>query len=212
MDNNLQAAPSYRWLFWCLALVGFAVDQASKYGVFYALADEKHFKGDYELVPEVFALVAEYTDKKEPGDLPLSWLRTISSDYLPRVNQGALFGLGARTGDGTGANGLFALVSLIAAGAIIFWSTRPLARHDRFLCLALGLILAGALGNLFDRLLFGGVRDFLHWYYVVNWPVFNLADCFLVAGAGLLLLQAFCTQPRPVAVPEGQAGEIAHSK
>ena len=31
----------------------------------------------------------------------------------------------------------------------------------------------------------------MHWYYLVDWPVFNLADCCLVCGAGLLLLQAF---------------------
>jgi len=39
------------------------------------------------------------------------------------------------------------------------------------------------------------VRDFLHWHYAVDWPVFNVADCCLVIGAGLLLLQAFQAQP-----------------
>ena len=61
---------------------------------------------------------------------------------------------------------------------------------DGWLCTALGLILAGTLGNLFDRVVFGGVRDFLYFYWI-EWPVFNVADCFLVCGAGLLLLQAF---------------------
>jgi lipoprotein signal peptidase len=61
------------------------------------------------------------------------------------------------------------------------------------LCAALGLILAGTLGNLYDRVLFGGVRDFLHWYRYFNWPVFNLADSCLVVGAGLLLAHAFLT-------------------
>jgi lipoprotein signal peptidase len=56
------------------------------------------------------------------------------------------------------------------------------------------LILAGTLGNLFDRVVFGGVRDFLYFYWF-EWPVFNVADCFLVCGAGLLLLQAFATAP-----------------
>src|SRR2546423_1759241 len=67
------------------------------------------------------------------------------------------------------------------------------ARH-RALCAALGLILAGTLGNLYDRLIFDGVRDFLyfHWF---EWPVFNFADCCLVSGACLLLLQAFLTHP-----------------
>jgi lipoprotein signal peptidase len=72
------------------------------------------------------------------------------------------------------------------------------------LCAALGLILAGTLGNLYDRLVFNGVRDFLHWDYFYDWPVFNVADCCLVCGAGLLLLQAFGKQaprnsPEPAA-------------
>jgi lipoprotein signal peptidase len=64
--------------------------------------------------------------------------------------------------------------------------------HDRWLCLALGLILGGTLGNLYDRLVFGGVRDFLHCYYDTHiWPDFNLADCCLVCGAGVLLAHSF---------------------
>src|SRR5262249_62332155 len=45
------------------------------------------------------------------------------------------------------------------------------------------------LGNLFDRVVFGGVRDFLY-FYLIDWPVFNLADSCLVVGALLLLMQA----------------------
>jgi lipoprotein signal peptidase len=46
------------------------------------------------------------------------------------------------------------------------------------------------MGNLYDRLVFNGVRDFLHWDYLYNWPVFNIADCCLVTGACMLLVQA----------------------
>jgi lipoprotein signal peptidase len=55
------------------------------------------------------------------------------------------------------------------------------------------------MGNLYDRVVFGGVRDFLH-FYKFEWPVFNIADCCLVLGAGLLLVQAFLTHP--AAAPE----------
>ena len=72
------------------------------------------------------------------------------------------------------------------------------------LCAGLGVTLAVTLGNLFDRLVFGGVRDFLHLhYYAREWPVFNVADCCLVCGALLLLVQAF-GQPQPASQPVTQ--------
>src|SRR5438445_18032 len=101
-------------------------------------------------------------------------------------------------GERGGANAVFALVSVLAAGAIVYWSLRRSTVHDWSLCAALGLILAGTLGNLYDRLVFGGVRDFLHWYRWFEWPVFNVADCCLVCGAFLLLAQAFWNRPEPV--------------
>jgi lipoprotein signal peptidase len=85
-------------------------------------------------------------------------------------------------------------VSLAAAIAILIWGMRPTTAREKWLMAALGLILAGTVGNLYDRLVFNGVRDFLHFYYF-EWPVFNLADCFLVVGAGMLLLQAIFVPP-----------------
>src|SRR5262249_62262574 len=111
---------------------------------------------------------------------------------LPRVNTGALFG------ETFGlppeySNTAFAIISLLAAAAIIYWSTQPSLARDWWLCAALGLILAGTLGNLYDRVVFDGVRDFIHWHWrdVYYWPVFNIADCCLVLGAGLLVVEAF---------------------
>ena len=57
------------------------------------------------------------------------------------------------------------------------------------------MILAGTLGNFFDRMIFHGVRDFLYFYWF-EWPVFNVADCMLVVGEGLLLFQAFTARRR----------------
>jgi signal peptidase II len=54
----------------------------------------------------------------------------------------------------------------------------------------LALILGGALSNLFDRIRFGRVVDFLDVYYrSYHWPVFNLADSAIDVGVGLLALQ-----------------------
>ena len=84
------------------------------------------------------------------------------------------------------------VVSIVAGVAIVIWSRTPKAGADRTLCIALGMILGGTLGNLFDRIVFHGVRDFLYFYWF-EWPVFNIADCLLVCGAAVLLLQAFFT-------------------
>ena len=125
---------------------------------------------------------------------------------MPRVNHGALFGIGGSK-KGT-ANGGFAVVSVLAAVAIVVWGTRAHTARERGLMVALGLILGGTVGNLFDRLVFGGVRDFLY-FYKIDWPVFNVADCGLVVGAGILLVQAILfaptDEPEPGAAPPAPA-------
>jgi signal peptidase II len=195
---------SYRGLLWALVLIGAATDQASKYEVFRKLYNEGH--GDQlVVVPGAFKLLAQFTDQEGSSESVLSSLRTWSGPALPRVNHGALFGIRLGFGDQDAwlANTVFAIVSFMAAAAIIYWSTRPATFRDPFLSAALGLILAGTLGNLYDRLVFHGVRDFLYFHWI-EWPVFNVADCCLVCGAFLLLAQA--VMHRPVApAPEREA-------
>jgi len=185
---------SYRILLWVLAVSGLCVDLATKYGVFAWLGGvESHSWSVFQTAEGTgFHLVAQF-DQGADG-------------VVPHVNQGALFGF--LRGHKTLANAGFAAVSLAAALAIAFWSLQRNTARDRWLCAALGLILAGTLGNFYDRVMFNGVRDFLHWNYLFDWPVFNVADCCLVCGAGLLLLQAFGTQPAKDAdeQPESSAG------
>ncbi|MCC6581359.1 MAG: signal peptidase II [Phycisphaeraceae bacterium] len=112
------------------------------------------------------------------------------------VNSGAVFGLGK------GSQWLFILVSLIAVPVLgrIFWQS---PRTAYALHAALALILAGALGNLYDRVVYHGVRDmfwlFPGWYLPFGWRwpnagpdvypwLFNLADASLVVGVVLMLL------------------------
>jgi lipoprotein signal peptidase len=184
---------SYRVVLWTLALLGVAADQTSKYGVFSWLA---HVEGNQYWVfhagPNLgFRLAAQY-EKLDPD----------GKEFRPHVNHGALFGLFQK--QEALANTGFAVISTAAAVAIAYWSMRKGAARSLWVCTALGLILAGTLGNLYDRVFFGGVRDFLHWWYPewFNWPVFNVADCCLVCGAGLLLMQAF---GRPAAAAKESA-------
>lgn len=186
-----MAEPSYRRLFWSLALVGAVLDQVTKYGVFRWLYGDG--RGEmHSVVSGLFELLTQFTGERETGTGILASLRRLGGgEVMPKVNHGALFGfLGEHQ---LLANGMFALISVGAGIAILIWSARPSARRDRSLSAALGLILAGTLGNLYDRLVFTGVRDFLHLHYYdrFDWPVFNVADCCLVCGAFLLLVQAF---------------------
>lgn len=59
--------------------------------------------------------------------------------------------------------------------------------------LSLGMQLGGAIGNLIDRLRFGSVTDLL---YVRPFPVFNIADAFIVTGVGLLMIHLWRTSPK----------------
>src|SRR5262245_41317630 len=203
--TNPMANRSYRWLFWLFALVGLTVDQASKYGVFAHLYDRDRLEGSIEVIPGAFEIVAKYTPETDPGQSPLSFLRTISAHHLPYVNKGALWGTTLQLSPAA-ANCAFGIVSVLAGGAIIYWSTRPGTAQHGYLCFALGLILAGTLGNLYDRIVFSGVRDFLWWHKFVDWPVFNVADCCLVFGASLLLVEAFFATAEPIATDSLAAG------
>ena len=190
-----MAQRSYRWLTVTLALVGLTADQASKYGVFRWLhpgPDRASWavRGEREVVEGWFKLTAEFDPTVKPCDCAFNGLQTWSAPDMPRVNHGALFGIGGQH-KGT-ANQVFAAVSVLAAVGIVVWVSRRATAVDGWLCAALGLILGGTVGNLYDRVVFNGVRDFLH-FYKIDWPVFNVADCCLVVGACMLLLHAFLT-------------------
>jgi signal peptidase II len=169
-------------------MVMLTVDLGSKYGMFRGLYEEGRLRGEYDLVPGWFKFSAEYNPDSPWCDCGFEFLQKANAPVMPRVNYGALFGLGGE--HKSLANWIFAGISFTAAIGILLWLSRPSAGRDFWLSVALGLILGGTIGNLYDRLVFHGVRDFLY-FYKIEWPVFNFADCCLVVGAGILLLHAF---------------------
>jgi signal peptidase II len=84
---------------------------------------------------------------------------------------------------------LLSLFTLIAVVVVVVYSLRSPA-ENLLLQSALGLVLGGALGNLFDRLSYGYVVDFLELYWRdYQWPTFNIADFAISTGVVLLALE-----------------------
>ena len=120
-------------------------------------------------------------------------------------NSGALWGLGR---DLPHSSLFFAGLSIVAALAICYWLFVRKAATDWRLTAALGLIMAGALGNCYDRLLLGHVRDFVHFHVDpigFDCAIFNFADNMLVAGAVVLMLLALRPEPEASDLGGGQA-------
>jgi len=81
---------------------------------------------------------------------------------------------------------LFSLVALVIVSALLWKNSHSMTTTG----VGLALILGGALGNLWDRLLSGRVVDFLLFYVgQYQWPAFNVADSAIVVGAGLLVFE-----------------------
>jgi signal peptidase II len=121
-------------------------------------------------------------------------------------NSGALWGFGAWLPH----SGLvFAVLSIVAGVAILYWLFIRGAARDAWLTAALGLIMAGAMGNCYDRLRYGYVRDFVHFHVDsirFDCAIFNFADNMLVLGAmGLVILALRPERPEPSADDAGSA-------
>lgn len=86
---------------------------------------------------------------------------------------------------------LFTVLAVGVSTVIVVWLAR-LPPQRRWLACALALILGGALGNLWDRLVLGYVIDFVDLYYkTYHWPAFNLADSAITVGALMFILDGF---------------------
>ena len=161
--------------------VGLGLDLWTKELAFARLApDGVRYNADYrrhEIVygpdgrPEVAAVV--------PG-----WLQ-----FQAMTNEGAVFGIGQ------GQRWLFVAVSVLAIGFILYLFAT--SGDHRFYQFVLGMLLAGVIGNMYDRLTFGYVRDMIYALPGKKWPgtgrevfpwIFNVADSLLCVGVGLIFV------------------------
>ncbi|MGI4839184.1 MAG: signal peptidase II [Janthinobacterium lividum] len=112
--------------------------------------------------------------------------------WMLAYNTGAAFSFLA---DGGGwQRWLFAMIAVVVSAVLIVWLKR-LGRNDTWLAVALALVLGGALGNLYDRIVLGHVIDFIfvHWHEH-GFPAFNVADSGITVGAIMLALDMFKTK------------------
>jgi len=85
----------------------------------------------------------------------------------------------------------FAAIAVVMSVVLLVWLRKSVG-YEKQLSLALALILAGALGNLIDRVNYGYVVDFI-WFHYQDWsfPAFNIADSAITIGAALLIMDSF---------------------
>jgi signal peptidase II len=158
-----------RWaLFWSIALGGATFDLVTKTLVFARIGPPP--SSPIALIPDVLELHTS-------------------------LNRGALWGLGRNL---QYSSLIFAALSLVAGLVICWYLFVKRAASDGRLTAALGLIMAGALGNCYDRVVFGHVRDFVHFHVDpigFDCAIFNFADNMLVVGAIILMLLALRHEP-----------------
>ena len=117
--------------------------------------------------------------------------RNVVPDFFNLVN---VPNTGAAFGSFKGNNTFFVVISVIALVVVTILLVRP-RRSDLWRDISLALLLAGILGNLTDRLLYGHVVDFLlfnlHIRFADPWPAFNVADSCISIAVVLFIIHSF---------------------
>ncbi len=132
-----------------------------------------------------YAMTSTFADYESRTILPFF-------NLVLTYNKGAAFSF---LNDASGWQRYFFIVVTIIITAVLLWMMR--ANHqNRLLCTALALVIGGAMGNLYDRVLHGKVTDFIeiHAMGFMNlppWPAFNIADSAICVGAALLIWDSF---------------------
>lgn len=119
---------------------------------------------------------------------------------------------GANTGTAFGLlpnQTLFLIFASIIAIGFLAYFYRAYALPSPILRLAIGLQLGGAFGNLFDRVAFGAVTDFID---VGWWPIFNIADSSICVGMATLVIVMLLFDRKPAEEPPTEAGGSAHDE
>lgn len=189
-----------RAIFLAMALLGAAVDLGTKAWAFDVLG--ARIVTAYQRTDGTHTLVRP----ADPAEIAAEFPRALDGrtvtvipgcfDLRASMNTGAVFGI-------LSGQTVWVMAFTCLALGMISWilfkaDPRRLGLHAAF-----GLICAGAIGNLWDRLHYAGVRDFIRWYAGGTgweWPTFNVADAALVVGIGVILVLEW-RAPKAAAAP-----------
>ncbi len=181
--------PLSRWALLALLFAGLVLlDQWTKYLAVERLTVAFQRGGDATLSERVRGFYTYRHLEPISTDPHYVWKPVWRMNYVE--NPGAAWGL-FRGFSQRFRETFFTLVSLGAAAFILHYY-RKLRDDQRYLQVALALVLSGAIGNFLDRLARGYVIDFVEWYWWnrpdLRWPTFNVADSLIVVGVALLVL------------------------
>ena len=114
---------------------------------------------------------------------------------MPMFNLTLLHNTGAAFSFLAGASGwqrwFFVTLAAVVSVFLVRW-LKQLKAEETWTAIAIVLILGGALGNVYDRVVHGYVVDFLHFYWNdYHFPAFNIADSAITVGAGMMILDIF---------------------
>ena len=126
------------------------------------------------------------------GESIAAWCNICCLSYIK--NQGIAFGLFP-------AYKNFFIVTTIIIICVLLYYWNGISKNNMWLQIAIGFILGGALGNLWDRIVLGSVIDFIDIGYLNHrWPAFNLADSMICIGVGMIFIDFMWTKKRHVSV------------
>ncbi len=195
--SHAGASPRAWLVLLAVTFLGLAADLTSKHWAFRAIGPRpvEIRRADVLNAPSLASLIPD-------GSRRVAIPRVL--DFQLVLNPGSVFGIGA------GKRWFFIAVTPLAVGFALWMFARWTTPREWPLHAAAGLILAGGLGNLYDRLVFACVRDFLHplpgwrlpfgwswpWGGREIWPyVSNVADAFLLIGVALFLFRLLRPHP-----------------
>lgn len=115
-------------------------------------------------------------------------------DLTLLYNKGAAFSFLAN--EGGWQRWFFTFIAISVSSVLCVWLMK-LKENEKWLAAALSLVVGGALGNLYDRLAYGHVVDFIHLHWGPNYfPAFNIADSAISIGAAMLLIDSLFLQKK----------------